>query len=220
PVIVGRAVKLAGLMAVPPRVVTVIRPVVAAAGRWAVIWWSESTLAPPSGVPLNLTAVTSVKPEPAIVTVMPAGPLPGLTMLIRGSTRNVPLLWPMPTGVVTSRWPVLASAGTTARTCVGDTKVGAVTTPPNETEVAPPRFDPLIVTTVPAAAEPGLKPETFGAGAWTARLCPYPAPIANTPERPLGTAHCPESPWPQPQATTVPSLLRARLWYCPAAIAV
>src|SRR5919108_294362 len=85
PVIVGTAVKLVALLAVPPAVVTVIRPLVAAAGAWAVIWWSESTLALTSSTPLNLTAVTSVKPEPAMVTLAPAGALPGLTEVIRGS---------------------------------------------------------------------------------------------------------------------------------------
>ena len=71
---------------------------------------------------------------------------------------------------------MIASAGTTARTCVADTNVGVVDsapkTPANETDVAPSRFTPLIVTTVPTGAAAGLKPEILGAGARTARLCP------------------------------------------------
>src|SRR5918912_522430 len=129
----------------------------------------------------------------------------------------------MPTGVVTSRWPVIASAGTTARTCVADTNVGAVDSwpklPLNETDVAPSRFAPLIVTTAPTGAADGLKPKILGAGARTTRLCPAPAPIAITPARPLGTAHCPSFSRPQPHATTVPSLFSARLLMSPAAIA-
>ena len=59
---------------------------------------------------------------------------------------------------------MIASAGTTARTCVADTNVGVVDsapkTPANETDVAP------------TGAAAGLKPEILGAGARTARLCP------------------------------------------------
>src|SRR6476659_7658954 len=41
-----------------------------------------------------------------------------------------------------------------------------------------------------------------------------------TPVRPLGTLHCPQLNWSQPQATTVPSLFRARLCLVPVAIAI
>src|SRR5207248_313674 len=79
---------------------------VAVAGTWAVIWWSESMLGLVAATPLNLTALTSVKPEPAIVTLVPAGPVPGPKAVIRGSTRKVPALWPLPEGVTTVSLPV------------------------------------------------------------------------------------------------------------------
>src|SRR5437588_9880290 len=116
-------------MAVPPRVVTVMRPLVAPAGTWPLIWWSESTLAPGSGTPLNLTAVTSLKPEPAIVTAVPAGPLPGLKEVIRGSTLNVPALWPEPEGVTTVSLPVEAAAGTSTVIRVALTVAGVARAP-------------------------------------------------------------------------------------------
>src|SRR5437588_387366 len=162
PEIVGTARKPLALTAVPPAVVTVMRPLVALAGTWAVIWWSESTLALPSGTPLNLTAVTSVKPEPAIVTVAPAGALPGLTEVIRGSTRKVPLLWPAPAEVTTVSFPVEAAAGTSTVIWVGVTVAGRARTPLKRTPVAPPKAFPLIVTLAPTGAEPGAKPTTRG----------------------------------------------------------
>src|SRR5438067_27022 len=175
-VIAGRTRNTVGLAAVPPAVVTVIRPLNAVGGAKAVITLLKMSTR--AGTPANLTMFRSAKPEPSIVTPVSAGPLPGVMEVSCGRTRNFPTLWAIPTGVATSRWPVLASAGTTARTCVGDTKVGAVATPPNETDVAPSRFAPPIVTTVPTGAAAGLKPEILGAGARTARLCPNAAAIA------------------------------------------
>src|SRR5918911_1325214 len=55
---------------------------------------------------------------------------------------------------------------------------------------------------------------------FSARLWKEPAAIALTPERPLGTLHCPTSSTAQPQATTVPSDFSARLWKKPVATAV
>ena len=54
-------------------------------------------------------------------------------------------------------FPVLAPAGTTAVTCEADTDDGATPTPPNETELAPDRFDPDTVTNVPTGPDVGEK---------------------------------------------------------------
>ena len=221
PLIVGTARKRARLVAVPPAVTTESLPLVAVSGTVAVIWWSESMLGLVAATPLNLTALTSVKPEPVMVTLAPAAPLPGLKEVSFGSTLKTAALSPVPFGLVTPILPVRAPAGTVARICVGDTIVGVAATPPKVTEVAVPTFLPLIVTSVPTAPAVGLKPETIGIGATSARLWPTPAAIAATLERPLGTPHCPRLfPAPQPHATTVPLLLRARLCVWPAEIAV
>src|SRR5438270_5646294 len=161
-------------MAVPPRVVTVVRPLVAPAGTWPLIWWSESTLAPGSGTPLNLTWVTSVKPEPAIVTSVPAGPVAGVTEVIRGRTRNMPLLWPAPEGVTTVSLPVEASGGTSTVIWVWVTVAGSARTPLKSTPVAPPKALPLIVTLAPTSAEPGEKPATRGVTSRVAALVAVP----------------------------------------------
>src|SRR5438105_7829617 len=133
-------------MAVPPRVVTVMRPLVAPAGTWPLIWWSESTLAPGSGRPVDLTWVTQLKAEPASVTSVPAGPVAGVTEVIRGRTRNMPLLWPAPEGVTTVSLPVEASGGTSTVIWVWVTVAGSARTPLKSTPVAPPKALPLIVT--------------------------------------------------------------------------
>src|SRR5438270_3147728 len=143
-------------------------------GTWALIWWSESTLAPGSGTPLNLTAVTSLKPEPVIVTAVPAGPLPGLSEPIRGSTLNVPALWPEPEGVTTVSLPAEASGGTSTVIWVWVTAAGSARTPSKSTPVAPPKALPLIVTWAPTSAEPGEKPATRGVTSRVAALVAVP----------------------------------------------
>lgn len=76
-------VKLDELVAVPTGVVTPIGPLVAPAGTVAVIDVSDVTLneAP---VPLNVTDVAPVKPDPEIVTDVPTSPLDGLNDEIAG----------------------------------------------------------------------------------------------------------------------------------------
>jgi hypothetical protein len=61
-----------------PFAVTAIGPVVAPAGTAVVIWLSLSTLNVVAAVPLKVTELAPVKPEPRIVTEVPTGPLGGL----------------------------------------------------------------------------------------------------------------------------------------------
>ena len=61
----------------PPGVVTVIGPLVAPLGTVAVTCVSETTVNV-AAVPLNVTAVAPVRPEPPIVTLVPACPLVGV----------------------------------------------------------------------------------------------------------------------------------------------
>ena len=76
-------IKSVALVAVPPRVTTLILPVLAPAGTVALICTDEVTLnsAP---VPLNVTLVAPVKLVPLIVTSVPSSPLPGLKSEIVG----------------------------------------------------------------------------------------------------------------------------------------
>jgi hypothetical protein len=82
--------KLVELVAVPPGVVTLIGPLVAALGTVAVIWVSEFTVNC-AAVPLKATFVAPVNPEPLIVTEVPTGPLVGENELILSTAMPLPV---------------------------------------------------------------------------------------------------------------------------------
>ena len=66
---------------------------------------------------MNLTAVAPVKFVPVIVTLVPAGPLVGVKLVIVGGlavTVKLLALVAVPPGVVTLSGPVVAPAGTVA----------------------------------------------------------------------------------------------------------
>jgi hypothetical protein len=67
-----------------------------------------------AAVPLNLTAVVPVKFVPLIVTLVPAGPVAGVKVVIVGGLNTVKLLAlvAVPPGVVALSGPVVAPAGT------------------------------------------------------------------------------------------------------------
>ena len=66
--------------------------------------------------PLNVTAVAPVKLVPLIVTLVPTGPLAGVTLAIAGAGMTVKLvaLVAVPPGVATRTGPVVAPVGTVA----------------------------------------------------------------------------------------------------------
>jgi hypothetical protein len=70
----------------------------------------------PALVPLNRTAVVPAKFVPMIVTLVPAGPLVGVKLVIAGGLTTVKLLALVatPPDVVTLIGPVVAPAGTVA----------------------------------------------------------------------------------------------------------
>ncbi len=80
----GMIVKSAVLVAVPPRVVTAILPVVAPVGTMAVISVADTMLTATAGVPLNVTEVVLIRFVPEIVTSVPMGPELGLNMVMSG----------------------------------------------------------------------------------------------------------------------------------------
>ncbi len=74
---VGVTLKLPALGALPVGVVTVIGPLVAPDGTFAVIWVALLTVKL-AFAPLNATVVAPVKLVPVIVTLVPLGPLVGV----------------------------------------------------------------------------------------------------------------------------------------------
>jgi hypothetical protein len=112
--------KLLELVVVPPGVVTLIVPLEAPLGTVAVTWLDELT-ANDAVVPLNVTAMAPVKPEPLIVTVVPALPLPGENEVIDGAWVELVIeklleLAAVPPDVVTLIFPLEAPLGTVAVT--------------------------------------------------------------------------------------------------------
>src|SRR5439155_16576584 len=87
-------VKLPALLAVPPEVVTLIGPLVAPAGTVAVIAVAGLTVKL-ALVPLNRTALASVKLVPLIVTLVPTGPLAGVKLEMVGGLITVKLPAPV-----------------------------------------------------------------------------------------------------------------------------
>src|SRR5207249_5931690 len=86
---------------------------------------------------------------------------------------------PGPCPVVTTMGPVAAEAGTAARTVVSETTVNGAVAPAMATDVAPARFEPVIVTGVPGGPLAGKNELTAGpsgsAGA-TSNIVPQQAP--------------------------------------------
>src|SRR5207244_2799580 len=138
-------VKLPGLVAVPPGVVTLIVPVVGPAGTVAWIEVAELTVKL-ALTPLNATAVAPVKVVPLMVTLVPTGPLAGVKPVIVGGliTVKLPELVAVPPGVVTLIVPVVAPAGTVAWIEVAELTVKLALTPLNATAVAPVKLVPLM----------------------------------------------------------------------------
>ena len=112
----GMTVKSVVLVAVPAGLVTLILPVVAPVGTVAVICTLEFKVKAVAGVPLKATPVVPANPLPAIVTLVPAGPLVGVKEVMLGATMTVKsvALVPVPAGLVTLTFPVVAPSGTVA----------------------------------------------------------------------------------------------------------
>jgi hypothetical protein len=119
--------------------------------------------------PLNLTPVTPVRFVPVIVTLVPGLPLAGVNDVIVGAAptpKLVALVAAGRTGVVTWIGPEVAPVGTVAVIDVPDTTfivVAAVAL--NWTCVAPQKFVPVMVTTVPTGPPVGRNDVIVGATA-------------------------------------------------------
>src|SRR5689334_7649816 len=130
-------------------------PVVAPAGT-VVVTVPELLTVNVAALPPNETAVAPVKFVPVIVTPVPTAPIIGAKEVMAGVTvkRVVVKIGPLP-GVVTVMGPVVAPAGTVVVIVPGGPSVNVAAAPLNETAVAPVKFVPVIVTTVPAGPKVG-----------------------------------------------------------------
>jgi hypothetical protein len=157
--------KFVALVAVPPGLITRIRPVVAPPGTVAVIRVALFTVKDAATL-LNVTEVAPVKFDPLILTEVPAGPVFGLNEEIVGPPELVTLklleLVAVPWGVVTRIRPSVAPFGTVAVMRLALLTLKFAATLLNVTEVAPEKFDPLIVTEVPTGPLFGLNEEIVG----------------------------------------------------------
>ena len=139
----------------------VILPFVACAGTVAVICCGELRVND-ALLPLNFTEFTSVKFPPVIMTFERGAPLVGAKLSKRGKIVNIKLLVPVPEAV-TAIFPVVAPSETVATICVAEETVNeGIFTPSIDTAVAPVKFVPVIVTTVPPDPLVGEKPVIAG----------------------------------------------------------
>jgi hypothetical protein len=167
-VILGAAttVKLMPLLATPDAVTTTF-PVVAPAGTTATMLLALQLLTL-AVVPLNLT-LPFVDPKfaPAIVTEAPTAPEAGDTLVMLGAATTVKLFPLLATpDTVTSTFPVVAPAGTTATMLLALQLVTLAVTPLNLTVLVPwvdPKFAPVILTEAPTAPVTGDRLVILGA---------------------------------------------------------
>src|SRR5207244_1338855 len=113
---------VAVLMTEPAGVVTLMGPLMAAAGTVAVMRTAETTVKGIDTLPMR-TAVAPLNPAPLTVTTVPALPLFGVNEMIFGSTLNAALLVTVPAETATLMGPLTALVGTTAVISLGDTTV-------------------------------------------------------------------------------------------------
>ena len=109
-----------------------------------------------------------MNPVPLIATAVPTPPLVGEKLVIVSPpevTTKLALLVPVPAGVVTEIFPVVAPLGTVVWMLPGPITVnGVAEVPLNRTAVAPVKFAPKMWTVAPTAPLSGLKLLTAGIG--------------------------------------------------------
>ena len=168
----GRTTNVVELAPVPPAVVTVTVPVVAAFGTTT---WSEvpsaATLLNAPAAPLNLTEVTPKKPVPVTVMLWPAKPDAALRPAIVGSRPKVCVLTTLPPTAWTVTLPVALPLGTVTVRCVGESTVTDGEGCPLKRTVgtegyAAKKFVPVIATVLPPGPDPGEMLEIVGLPIW------------------------------------------------------
>lgn len=157
-------VKVTPLLATPPTVTTTF-PLVAPAGTGTAMLFALQLLGA-AAVPLKVTLLAPIEAPkllPVIVTTVPIVPEVGLRLLIAGvacvaTVKATPLLTTPPT--VTTTFPLVAPAGTSATMLVAVQLAGMAAVPLNVSVLPPclpPKLAPLIVTKVPVTPEVGLR---------------------------------------------------------------
>lgn len=120
-----------------------------------------------------------MKPEPIIVTLLPAGPVVGLNELMTGGggTAKLSELVAVPYGVVTLMGPVVAPLGTEVVIWLSELTVNVAEVPLKFTAVAPVKPEPEMVTpapTNPLVGENELIAGPFGVTVKLPELVPVP----------------------------------------------
>jgi len=161
--------KLLLLVAVDPPMATVIAPVDAPLGTatTSCVVVAEATLAV---TPLNRTTLleaVALKFAPAIVTVVPTGPVDGEKPLIAGGgvTVKLPLLVAVLLLTVTEIVPLVAPVGAATTSCVAVAELTVAVVPLNLTvllELVVLKFVPWIVTDVPTGPLVGVNEVIVG----------------------------------------------------------
>ena len=113
--------------------------------------------------PRNFTEVIPTKPLPEIVTAVPLRPLVGVKLLMLAAMPKIPVLWAVPSGVVTLMRPVVAAAGTKARITLSEETRKSAITLLNFTAVAPEKLAPKMVTSASGRPDAGVKDVIKGA---------------------------------------------------------
>lgn len=145
-----------GKDAVPPGPVTTTLPV-APIHTEAVMVVGFTTVKLPVKTPPKLTAVTPVKFVPVIVTNVEVVPLVGVNDVIVGNNPyKKPSAEDVPDGVVTLTLPEAPVATVAVIVVVFTTVNDDAATPPKLTVVAPVKFEPVIVITVPVIPLSGV----------------------------------------------------------------
>jgi hypothetical protein len=171
-----RAVMLGGnttektrvLLAVPPELVTMTLPLVAPAGTETRIPVGVQLGIDVAFTPLKLTdPLSPPRLEPAMKTKEPNKPEFGDKSVITGGTVNNTPLLVTPPAAVTTMLPVLAPLGTVTAMLLSLQEPMVAVLPPNLTlrlVVLGPKFDPEMVTDVPAAPLAGEMSLIAGGG--------------------------------------------------------
>ena len=126
----------------------------------------------PLGRPVTDSATVPVKPPAGVIVTAKEVPCPSATDRLAGDAERaksliakLPLLVPVPPGVVTAIGPLVDPDATTAVICVSLFTVKlAAGVPLNLTAVAPVRLLPVIVTVVPIGPFAGANEDSVGPG--------------------------------------------------------
>jgi hypothetical protein len=164
-------------VAVPAADFTVILPVFIPASTRAVILVHDTTVKR-AFLPPKVTVVTPQKPEPMIVTRVPAFPFVGVKRVMTGITRNALVVAETPPGDDNLILPELAPAGTRSMSWVSETTVKVAGFPSTVTAVTPENPEPVIVTKAPTLARLGVKLVICGAIGAASVTCRVAVPVA------------------------------------------